>query len=122
MEKAFKKYEKQDYMKFIAEAIESIVNDDCLVIFFGSILNKRFNKTSDIDVAIFCKNGLPSNKYLRILDKLEKLPILRKIDFVNLHNVKDTELAKEIIKGGKIWKNMPELLKDLEKHLENLER
>jgi len=113
---------KRKYMKLITEAIESVVNNECIIIFFGSILDERFNRTSDIDVAVFCKNTLTDSKYLKLLEELEKLPILRKIDLINLNELKDPLFAKEIFKRGKIWKNIPGLLKDLEKHLENLER
>ncbi len=117
-----KKYEKQDYIELIANAVDRVLNGKCLIIFFGSILTDRFNRTSDIDVAVYCKEKLSSRVYIKILDEIDRLPILREVDIVDVVQIRDTELVKNIIQRGKIWKNIPELSKDLKKHLESLER
>jgi len=116
-----KKYSKEDYMNMIARAIQNVVGDKCLIIFFGSILTDKFGRTSDIDVALYCKDELSSKEYLEILEQIENLPILREIDLVDIKKVNNVELIENILKG-KIWKNIPELLKDLKKHIENLKR
>ncbi|WP_457623713.1 nucleotidyltransferase domain-containing protein [Persephonella sp.] len=108
-------------MNMIGREILDVVGDRCLIIFFGSILTDKFSRTSDIDVALYCKDGLSSKEYLQILEKIENLPILRKVDLVDIKRINNIELIENILKG-KVWKNIPELLKDLKKHTESLKR
>ena len=114
-------YTKEDYMKIVATGIEKILKDKCLIIFFGSILTERFNRSSDIDVAIFCKEKLNLKDYLKLEEELENLPILRDIDLVDIRDVKNLNFLKNILRG-KIWKNSPELLENLKKHIESLKK
>jgi predicted nucleotidyltransferase len=109
-------------MALIGGAISNVLKDNCLVIFYGSLLTDRFSRTSDIDVAVYCKDGLDSVEYLKIMDEIEKLPILREVDLVNLDSVRDADLFENILKKGKIWKNSKELLKDLENRLKSLKK
>ena len=116
-----RKYTKEDYIKLIGNAIEKATNGKCLIIFFGSILDDRFNRTSDIDVAIYCKEAISPHEFLKIEDKIEKLPILREVDIIDLNRIENIELIQNIMKG-KLWKNIPELLKDLKNHMQNLKK
>ena len=115
-------YTRKEYMNLIGNAIERTVGKNCLIIFFGSIVDERFSKISDIDVAVFCKKKLSAVDILRIRDAVDKLPILRDVDIVDLNSVKNVELIEDILEKGMIWKNIPELLKDLKNHLKNLKR
>ncbi len=36
-----KEYTKEDYINLIGKAIEKVLGNECLIIFFGSILDKR---------------------------------------------------------------------------------
>ncbi len=110
------------YMELIAETIESAVGNNCVIIFFGSILTDKFNRTSDIDVAVFGKDGLSDRKYLEILDRIDKLPILREVDLINLNTTKNAELMEEIISKGQVWKSSEEAWRDLENLLKSLKR
>ncbi len=114
-------YTKEDYMKLVATTIEKILKDRCLIIFFGSILTERFSRTSDIDVAIFCKEKLKFKDYLKLEDELENIPILRDIDLVDIRDVKNLNFLENILRG-KIWRSSPELLEDLKRHTESLKR
>ena len=116
-----KEYTKEDYINLIGKAIEKVLGDKCLIIFFGSVLNERFNKTSDIDVAVFCNKDLSAKKFMEIQDEIEKLPILKEVDIIDLRKVKNVEFIENTMKG-KVWKNIPELWEDLENHLKSLKK
>lgn len=113
---------KRKYMELIGKAIEDELNQECLIIFFGSILADKFNRTSDIDIAVFCKDGLPDRKYLEILSTIDTLPILREVDLVNLNTTTNVKLIEKIINKGQIWKNSKEAWKGLENHLKSLKK
>ncbi|MDM7274459.1 nucleotidyltransferase family protein [Sulfurihydrogenibium azorense] len=112
---------KEKYIDLIGQAIEKALNRDCVIIFFGSILDERFNKTSDIDVAIFCNQELSSKDLINLQERLEDIPVLRDINLVDIRSVKNLEFLNNIMKG-KVWKSSPDLLKDLKKHIENLKK
>ncbi len=119
---AGKTYKPEDYMRLIGDAIKRSLKKDCLIIFFGSVADGNLRRTSDIDVAIYCREGLSSIEYLQILDQIEGLPILRDIDLVNLCEIKDEEFLKNILERGKIWTGSKELLEDLKRHIKNSEK
>ena len=112
---------KERCMDLVGEAVNRAVGSECLIIFFGSILNNRFGVTSDIDVAVLCSKALTPLDILKIEEELDKLPILRDIDLIDIRSVKDSEFIKAILKG-KVWKSSPELLRDLEELSTGLER
>ncbi|WP_457640403.1 nucleotidyltransferase domain-containing protein [Persephonella sp.] len=116
-----KQYSKEDYMNLIASAIENVMEDRCLIIFFGSILTDRFSRVSDIDVAVYCKDDISSKEYLEILENIENLPILKEVDIIDIKKTNNIQLIENILKG-KVWKNIPELMKDLKRHTENLKK
>ena len=107
----------------VGEAIsEALGESDCLIIFFGSVARGQMSRTSDIDVGIYCKDGLNPKLYLRIIDSIEELPILREVEVVDLKEVKDPSFLANILEEGKIWKGSPDLLKDLKERLESLRK
>ena len=88
----------------------------------GSVADSNLRRTSDIDVALYCREGLSSIEYLQILDEIERLPILRDVDLVNLCEIKDRDFLKNILERGKVWKGSKELLEDLKRRIKNLEK
>ncbi len=116
-----RKYTKDEYMEMIGSAINKITQNKCLIIFFGSILTDRFDRTSDIDVGIYCKEPISGEVYSEILEEIDKLPMLKEVDIVDISKIKDKQFLKNILKG-KIWINIPELMKDLQNRLINLEK
>ncbi|WP_457636484.1 nucleotidyltransferase domain-containing protein [Persephonella sp.] len=89
-------------------------NGRCIIIFFGSIVGERFSRTSDIDVAVYCGRKLSSYEILKIKEEINKLPILREVDLVDIGSITDIKFIENIMKG-KIWKSIPELMKNLKK-------
>ena len=115
-------YTPDDYVRLIGKAIENALKKDCLIIFFGSILTDRFSRTSDIDVGVYCGEPLTSKEYVNILDELEKIPILRDVDVVDLATVENEEFLSSVLNRGKVWKSSEELLRSLKKRLESLKK
>jgi len=118
-----KAYTPQEYMDMIGEAISEVLKgEDCLVIFFGSVVRGDLRRTSDIDVGLYCREGLDPKLYLRIMDRIEDLPMLRKVDLIDLSAVKDPDFLENALEEGVVWKGSSDLLKDLKRHLESLRK
>lgn len=113
MSTKIKKYSKEEYMEMVGSALNKVLNNSCIIIFFGSILDERFSRTSDIDVGIYCGRKLSGEEYTKILDEIDRLPILREVDIIDIYQIKNKDFLKNILKG-KVWKNIPELWKNLE--------
>jgi len=101
--------------------------DDYLLFCFGSFVKGNLQKSSDIDLAIYKKNGFFTNEFQEIKEALnEQVKTLRDIDFINLNNKEiNKDLLENILKEGVIWnegKNSKELLKDLKRRLINLKK
>ena len=118
-----KAYTPEEYISMVGSAIEDVLGGrDCLIVFFGSVVRKDLRRTSDIDVGVYCRDGLDPKLYLRIMDRVEELPILRRVDIVDLGEVKDPEFLANVLEEGRVWKSSPDLLKDLREHLESLRK
>jgi predicted nucleotidyltransferase len=117
-----KKYTKEDYKRMISKALENVLGCDCVVIFFGSILNERFNRTSDIDVAIFTGKELSGKEYVKILQEIDELPMLREVDIVDLAAVYNYDYLKSIMATGEVWISTQELMSSLRSHLQSLKK
>ena len=108
-------------MEMVGRALERVLPENSLIIFFGSILTDRFSRTSDIDVAVYSP-GLSDSEFLKLYDAVEELPILREVDIVNLERVKDKEFLKKVLEEGLFWKSSEELVRGLRELLKNLQR
>ncbi len=114
---------KEELIDMIGSAIsEALKDENCLIIFFGSIVKGNFDNLSDIDVGIYCGKEIDPILYLKIEEAIENLPILREIDIVDLALVKDKYFLGKIIEEGKVWKGSEELLKDLKRLSEGLRK
>jgi hypothetical protein len=57
-----------------------------------------------------------------VLEEIEKAPILREVDLVDLAKVNDEKFLSSVLERGKVWKSSRELFQNLKKRLENLNR
>jgi len=73
---------------------------DFKVLLFGSQARGDSYPTSDIDVGILGKNNIPSESMAKILDDIEEIPTLRKIDIVDLKKA-DSSFRKEVLNYAK---------------------
>ncbi len=72
---------------------------------FGSYANKTNTFNSDIDIAIFVKNGFDLfDTHLKVHHKLE-IGINSEIDLIVLNNAKNFHLVKDILKDGILLKD-----------------
>jgi predicted nucleotidyltransferase len=110
------------YKRLIKKAVKKVFSKDILVILFGSLARGEFDRQSDIDIGIYIGAEISGKKYLEISAQLERLPILREIDLVDLAKVKDASFLEQIIKEGTIWISSERLLKDLKRRLESMKK
>lgn len=105
----------------VGRALERVLPENSLIIFFGSILSDRFSRTSDIDVAVYSP-GLSDLDFLKLYDAVEELPILREVDIVNLERVRDRKFLKKVLEEGLFWKSLEELVRGLRELLKSSQR
>ena len=117
-----KAYTPEDYMEIVGRAIERALKKECLIIFFGSILTSRFSRTSDIDVGVYCGRSLSTKEYVSILEEIEKSPILREVDVVDLAKVGNYAFLSSVIDRGKVWKSSEGLFQSLKEQLKSLRK
>ncbi len=111
----------------VIEIFDKYLGQDYILFLFGSFARGNFDRTSDIDLAVYSKEKIPSSLFARIRAEIEdKISLLRDIDLVNLtEDVLSVELLARILKEGVLWKkarNWKELLTSLKRCLENLRR
>lgn len=90
--------------------------------FLGSLIKGGFSRLSDVDVAVFCREPLSGRTYMRILEALESLPLLREVDIIDLWRVSSADFLEKVLKEGLIWRSSEELMKTLKERLEGLRR
>ncbi|MDI6738691.1 MAG: nucleotidyltransferase domain-containing protein [Nanoarchaeota archaeon] len=106
---------------------DKYLGEDYILFLFGSFAKNDIDRTSDIDLAFYCKENIPISVITQIREELdEKAFTLRNTDLVNLNEQNiDRGLLDNILKEGAVWKagrNSKELLKSLKRHLENLRK
>jgi predicted nucleotidyltransferase len=90
--------------------VDEIINAVCKIILgeikperillFGSQANGTATDRADIDIGIIAES-VPPKQWFHILEKVEGLSTLRKIDLVNLNNV-NSDFRALAIKEGKV--------------------
>ncbi len=104
---------KKRYIELIGKSIEKVCKD-ATILFFGSLIKGNFSdRLSDIDVAVYVGRKLTPVEYVNLLKEFENLPILRRIDLIDLAEVKDKKFLKEILESAFVWKGSIEDLKSL---------
>ncbi len=105
---------KKRYMELVGEAL-SRAFPEADIVFFGSLVEGDFSeRLSDIDVALYLGRPLGDQEYVRLLKVLEEeIPLLRRIEVVDLARVRDKDFLRKIIKRGHLWKGSSERLQSL---------
>jgi len=93
----------KNVMRSLSEIFESTSEIDKVVI-FGSRAKGNFLEGSDIDLSISGK-AISFDTLLNLMDKVENLGLLYKIDILNHRTITDADVLEHIHQAGKIfWK------------------
>lgn len=109
-------------MELIGKAIEKHLTEESLIIFYGSLVKGGFGRTSDIDVALFSKEGLSAKALHEIELSLEEISLLRTIEVVDLGRTKNPLFIEEVLSEGVIWKSSREALSALKRRIQSLRK
>lgn len=93
--------EKEEIMRQIKCIIDIYAGVNYQVLLFGSWAKGNALEVSDIDIGILGKEKLPWSLMVKILEEVEKIPTLRKIDIVDL-NTKDNNFKKSVLNYAKV--------------------
>ncbi len=89
--------------KIIISVISAVI-PEAAIILFGSRARGDFSPRSDIDIAVDTKKPIDIRLIGEAREMLNASNINLKIDIVDLNQISQ-EMAKNILKDGKIWKN-----------------
>lgn len=115
-------YQRDKIMELIGKAIEKHLPEESLIIFYGSLVRGGFGRTSDIDVALFSKEGLSAKALHEIELSLEEISLLRTIEVVDLGRIKNPLFIEEVLSEGVIWKSSREALSALKRRIQSLRK
>jgi len=87
----------------INSILEKYLSKEHQVIFFGSYINGKPHKNSDIDIAIKGSDKLDPSLWAKIEEEFDQSDILQKIDLVDYHRV-TPEFQKIISETGVDYK------------------
>lgn len=91
-------------IKLIAKIVNDEISDDYKLFLFGSRAKENCNEKADIDIGILPESPIRSRQMQTIREKLEEIPTLLKIDFVDLTTVSD-DFRAVALKNVKVIKN-----------------
>ncbi len=77
-----------------------LLSEDYKIFLFGSWAKGNALKTSDIDIGILGKEELPWDSMVNILNEIETIPTLRKIDVVDL-TAKEKSFRDNVLRYAK---------------------
>lgn len=70
---------------------------------FGSRARGDFKPSSDIDLAVYGDDGFKFDDYARLLGQIDELPIIFKVDVVDVAGVDKPALLESIQRDGVIF-------------------
>lgn len=113
--------------KEILGVFNKFLGNDYLLIVFGSLARGKYDKSSDIDLAVYSKKHIPTKIIVEIKEELERnVHTLKDIDVINLTEKEiGVDLLKNILEEGTTWqkaKNSEGLLENLKKRLVNIKK
>lgn len=92
---------KELIIKEIKKKIRSKLPLDYKILLFGSWAKGDSLKTSDLDIGILGKKKVPWPAMVKILEEVEEIPTLKKIDIVDL-NATEKRFKNNVLKHAKI--------------------
>lgn len=92
---------KEIIIKQIKKTIRGKLPLNFKILLFGSWARGDALKTSDLDIGILGKKKVPWPIMVKILEEVEEIPTLRKIDIVDL-NATEKKFKNNVLKHAKI--------------------
>lgn len=92
---------KEIIIKQIKKTIREKLPINFKILLFGSWVRGDALKTSDLDIGILGKKKVPWPVMVKILEEVEEIPTLRKIDIVDL-NATEKKFKNNALKHAKI--------------------
>jgi len=92
---------KETIIKQIKKTIRGKLPINFKILLFGSWARGDALETSDLDIGILGKKKVPWPAMVKILEEVEKIPTLRKIDIVDLSAV-EKRFKNNVLKHAKI--------------------
>lgn len=91
---------KYGLSKEVYEKIKRIINDNkcCKIVLFGSRARGDYKETSDIDLAVL--NEVSRDEQFKIMNEIDLLDIVYKVDIVFIDSNTKTELVESIKRDG----------------------
>ncbi len=93
--------EVKDIIDEVIKIIRNYLPSDYKIFLFGSWAKGNAFKTSDIDIGILGKIEVPWDIMVKIKQKVDDIPTLRKIDIVDL-NSKEIKFKKNVLSYAKV--------------------
>ncbi|MBU2599095.1 nucleotidyltransferase domain-containing protein [bacterium] len=117
----YKNGSRKDIKEEIIRILDKYLSNNYLLIIFGSFVRNEMIRSSDIDLAVYRNEKIPTKTIVEAKEELKmKTHTLRDIDLINLTKDVNVDLLKKILEEGVIWKetkNSKGLLKNLKKRL-----
>lgn len=88
--------DKDVIIRDAVKIIRSRLGAEYKIFLFGSWAKGDALEASDVDIGILGKNAVPWGTMSQILDEIEKIPTLRKIDIVDL-NSKGEKFKEQVL-------------------------
>jgi predicted nucleotidyltransferase len=84
--------------------LESLIDEDVMIILFGSAARGDAHRFSDIDIGILPKNNYNKKKLILLKEQLDNMNIPYTIDLVDISKV-SVGFREKVLTEGIIWKN-----------------
>ena len=83
----------------VAAIVRGAVGPETRVLWYGSWVRGTAVPRSDVDLAIVAERRVPAATMVRIRERVEDLPTLRKIDLVDVHAVGEAMRSRIMAEG-----------------------
>ncbi len=93
--------DKDLIIKEVARIIRKYLANNYKILFFGSWVKGNALPTSDIDIAILGTESVPWDLMAKILNEVDEIPTLRKIDVLDL-NDKEEKFKNNVLSYAKL--------------------
>lgn len=92
--------EKEIIIEEVKRIIKKYISNDCKIFLFGSLAKGNALDTSDIDVGIYGKEKISWDIMVKILQEVDIIKTLRKIDIVDF-NTTEENFRENVLKHAK---------------------